>query len=159
MSLRPALSVTFVLAGLLPLLGACRSTPDAHAPEDGSIAFRNVSRGYQSAVSDSGVTVARTPDEWRAMWNRHTASVVPRPELPAVDFGSEMVVCARLGTRTTSGYGIEIVRLATDADGALLVATRETKPAADAMLAQVVTQPFHMVATARRDGAVRPALR
>lgn len=153
----PTLLATFALAAASMVLGACRTSPAAGTPADGSIAFRNVSRGYQTAVADAGIDVARTPEEWRALWNRHTSTVLPRPEIPPVDFAREMVVCARLGTRPTTGYALEIVRLTTGEDGALLVDTHESKPAPDTLLAQVVTRPFHMVATAKRDGVVRAA--
>ena len=49
------------------------------------------------------VTV-RTGAEWAVAWRAHAGD---RPA-PVVDFSKEMVVAVFLGTRRTSGYGVEI---------------------------------------------------
>jgi len=141
------------LIGLTTMLGACRSTTTTTTTDatDG-ISFRTIARGYQSAIAGEGVTVVRDADAWRALWNRHTASELPRPDAPAIDFAKEMVVCVTLGQRPTFGYAIEIVRVSDGADAKLVVETRDTRPAKDAILNQVITQPYHMIATPRRDG-------
>lgn len=135
-------------------LAACHS-----APSKGSdVPFRSIARGYQTALPDTGVLVARSADEWRALWTRHAASVIPRPDLPKVDFDTDMIVCVLLGSRPTYGYAIEIARVIPNGDG-LRIEVVERSPASDAITNQVVTQPFHMIATARRGGTVELAKR
>ena len=65
--------------------------------------------------------------------------------LPAVDFAREVGGGGVSRERPTGGYGVEIVGAAPKA-GALVVQYRETKPGADAIAAQVITSPFHLVA-------------
>lgn len=153
------MNAAIALLASATLLCACRSTSTSSTPTREGIPFRTIARGYQSGLAGEGVTVARDVDAWRAMWNRHTSTELPRPELPQVDFQRDMVVCVLLGQRPTFGYSIEIETLTEDAQKALLVATRDTHPAKDAILNQVITQPFHMITTARRDGDVKLAPR
>ena len=62
-----------------------------------------------------------------------------------------MVVGVFLGSRPTAGFGVEIVS-AREEQGALVVRYRETRPAADAIAAQVLTSPYHLVAVPKRGG-------
>jgi len=146
-------TIRWAMLGLLVagFLAGCRSS--AVSPGD-VIPFRTLARGYQSGVSDAGVVVARDEDAWRALWRRHAATVLPRPEPPAVDFEREMVVGVTLGTRSTGGFGVEVARVVAAEDGLFVEAT-ERAPAPGAMVPQVITQPFHMVAVPRREGDVR----
>lgn len=146
-------AIRWAMLGLLAFgfLASCRSS--AVSPGD-VIPFRTLARGYQSGVSDAGVVVARDEDAWRALWRRHAATVLPRPEPPAVDFEHEMVVGVTLGTRSTGGFGVEVARVVAAEDGLVVEAT-ERIPAPGAMVPQVITQPFHMVAVPRREGDVR----
>ena len=57
--------------------------------------------GQQSAKQ---VTV-RTDAEWNALWKDHA----PTARMPAVDFTSDMVVGIFLGSKPSSGHGVEIV--------------------------------------------------
>ena len=75
-------------------------------------------------------------------------------EAAAGDFTREMVVGVFLGSRPTAGYGVEIVRAREEA-GALVVQYREGSPSRDAMTAQVITMPYHLVAVPRDEGEVR----
>jgi hypothetical protein len=99
------------------------------------------------------VRVVRSADEWRALWKKHAATVIPLPESPTVDFSRDMVVCVTIGSRPTYGYGVEIVRIEEVDDAHFKVEVVERKPAPDAITSQVVTTPYHMVVTAAHAGA------
>jgi hypothetical protein len=94
------------------------------------------------------VTV-RSAAEWASLWKENGAPGA----LPAVDFSREMVVGVFLGSRPTAGYGVEIVR-AVGNSGALVVEYIETAPSRDAITAQILTAPYHLVAIPKHDGAV-----
>ena len=61
-----------------------------------------------------------------------------------MDFTSELVVGVFAGQQASAGYQIEIVRIERESSG-LIVVYRIESPAKDAMVAQVLTQPFHFV--------------
>ncbi len=67
----------------------------------------------------------------------------PQPA-PAVDFSAEMVVAVFLGEEATGGYEVEVTR-AELAGSNLRLYYREKGPPPDAIVAQVLTQPYHIV--------------
>jgi hypothetical protein len=64
------------------------------------------------------------------------------------------VVGVFLGTRPTAGFQVEITGVR-EQDGALVVEYVERRPPSDAMVAQVLTAPFHLVTVPRHEGPVR----
>jgi hypothetical protein len=132
-----------VIAGLCGLaLAAALFQPDARV--------RSLDKGDQSFVDERRTVIARSTAEWRAAWNQHA----PDRSRPPVDFGREMVVGVFLGSRPTAGFAVEIVGVKGEAD-ALIVRYRETRPAAGAILAQVVTMPYHLAAVPAHKGEIR----
>lgn len=146
-----------VLACLVAVtcLAACHTSPSAGR----DIPFRSIARGYQTGLAGEGVQVARDEAQWRALWNRHASTVIPRPLLPSVDFDSEMVVCVLLGTRPTFGYAIEVTRIVPDGERGMRIEVSERAPAEGAITSPLVTQPFHMIATPRRTGTCELVVR
>ena len=110
---------------------------------------RTIERGTQSFQETATTGQARTPAEWAALWKTHAAD---RP-LPRVDFSKDMVVAVFMGTRTTAGYGVQIVGTV-ERNGGLVVQYVETQPVGRAVTAQVITMPYHFAAIARSAGTV-----
>lgn len=131
------------------LVAGCRSSATA----DDGIAFRTIARGNQSGLSGADFVLARNPDEWRALWKRHTATVLPSQDLPPVDFEHDMVICVLMGEKPTTGYEIKITRIEPRDDGYFVRAVGTT-PAFGAVMPQVVSRPYHMVVVPRRAGTV-----
>jgi hypothetical protein len=142
----------------LALLGLCAGCSSTAVEGGEPVSFRSLARGYHSGLAEEGVEVARNEMEWKALWQRHTATVLPRPEPPEVDFEREMVLSISLGTRPTGGHAVSVERVLAR-DGSTLVEAVERGPAPDAFVPEVVTQPYHMVAVPRRDGDVELRVR
>jgi hypothetical protein len=126
--------LTLVLAALL------QSTPPP---------LRTLGKGPMSAIDAPRQVTVRSAAEWAALWKENGAGA----PLPAVDFSREMVVGVFLGSRPTSGYGVEIVR-AIGNSGALVVEYVEARPSRDAIAAQILTTPYHLVSIPKHEGAV-----
>lgn len=114
-----------------------------------SVKFTTVARGDRSRVEEPRTVVARSRQEWESLWKAH--AIAGRP--PAADLSKSMVIAVFLGTRSTAGYSVEIIKIEEQATG-LVVTYRESAPPADAMVAQMLTTPFHIVRTESRNGAV-----
>jgi hypothetical protein len=142
-------TLSFLLAAVaLIAVTACHSTPS------GSDGFRTVAIGYETGLVDGPLRIARNEREWGDLWREHTSTQVPAPPAPMIDFSKELVVCVLAGQKPTAGYGIEVVDA--DFDGkAMVLGVRETKPAADAIVPQVVTRPYHMIATPMTNASFR----
>jgi hypothetical protein len=118
--------------------------------QSGGLSMKTLDQGTQSGHDEARQVVVRSTSEWTTLWQVHAPDRKP----PAVDFAQEMVVGVFVGTRPTAGFGVEIQNVREE-KGALIVQYRETRPAANAMTAQVLTMPYHLVAIPRRAGDVK----
>jgi hypothetical protein len=105
---------------------------------------RTLDQGDRSQIMTAREAVARTTEEYDALWRSH----MPTRQPAAVDFSKEMVVAVFLGSKPTAGYGVTIVS-ATAEGNALQVRYRETSPPPDAITAQVITHPYQIVAISK----------
>jgi hypothetical protein len=129
------------MAFMLTLITTFLMTLQAPAP------VRSIEKGLDSQLDTARQATARTAAEWEALWRLHGGERTR----PVVDFGKEMVVAVFMGSRPTAGFSVEIVGTRVDGS-ALVVQYRETRPAADAFVAQVLTMPYHIAAVPRRAG-------
>ena len=102
---------------------------------------RVLDKGDRSQIMSPREAVVRTTAQWDALWRAHLPARPPA----AVDFSKDMVVAVFLGSRPTPGYGVTIVS-AVEEGNVLRVRYRETSPPPDAILAQVITFPYQIVA-------------
>jgi hypothetical protein len=112
-------------------------------------AFRTLDKGVVSGIATGRQVAALDRDAWSAIWRQHAAERAQ----PEVDFSREMVVGVFLGTRPTAGFGVEILRYR-EMGNDVVVVYREAAPPRDAITAQMLTSPFHIVAIPKRTGQV-----
>ena len=102
---------------------------------------RTIAKGDQSSIESPAQVLARTEAEWTALWRRHAGANA----VPPVDFTREMVAGVFMGSRPNAGFSITIVT-SMEVKGVLVVRYRETIPSRDAVTAQILTFPYHLVA-------------
>ena len=102
---------------------------------------RTIQKGDQSNIDSAKQVIVRTEAEWTQLWRQHAPD---RPQ-PAIDFSKETVIGLFMGSRPNAGYSTAVVS-ATEGGGALIVRYTETRPARDAITAQILTFPFHLAA-------------
>ena len=112
--------------------------------------FRSVAKGDLSAQQTAKQVTVRSDAEWKALWKDHA----PTEKMPAVDFAADMVVGVFLGTKPSSGHDVEIVGVRTE-EKALVVEYVQKQPARGTMAAQILTEPYHLVAVPKHAGPVR----
>jgi uncharacterized membrane protein len=136
------------------------------------MSMTTIARGDASRISEPRRILARSDDEWRALWAVHAG---PDIEPPAVDFGTVTVAAAFAGEKPSAGYSIDIsaadpaLRSAADpadyavgsaadhadyADRGIGLVVEERGPAGGTVAAAIVTSPFHIVAVHRGLGEV-----
>jgi hypothetical protein len=111
--------------------------------------LRSLDKGGQSRVTSRREVTVTDSNAWSALWRDHAGD---RPQ-PQVDFSREMVVGVFLGTRPTAGFSVEILGYRVAGDNTV-VEYREASPPPGAIVAQVLTSPYHLVAIPRRLGNV-----
>ena len=113
----------------------------AFALQTAPAAPRTIEKGDQSNIDDATQVVIKTDAEWAALWRRHA----PDRPMPNVDFGREIVIGVFMGSRSNAGFSTEVIS-ALAVKGVLIVKYRETLPSRDAITAQILTFPYHLVA-------------
>lgn len=99
---------------------------------------------HYSGYNERERLVIRTAPDWATAWDKVVALVMPKPPVPAVDFASDMVILAAMGTRPTGGYGIEITSVLGSQTG-LYVRVRETSPGGNCGVTAALTAPVTAV--------------
>ena len=113
--------------------------------------LETIARGNSSRIVQPRRVVARSGDEWRAVWAAHAG---PDIQAPPVDFDTRVVAAVFAGEQPTSGYSVAIDAATRDGD-ALVLQVEEQHPPHGAITAQVITSPFHIVSLRRYDGPIR----
>lgn len=112
--------------------------------------FTNIAKGDASGQQTAKQVTVRTAAEWAALWKDHA----PTEKMPAVDFAKDMVVGIFLGTKPSAGHEVEIVAVRTEQKD-LVVEYVQKQPGRGTMAAQILTEPFHLVAVPKHAGTVR----
>jgi hypothetical protein len=112
--------------------------------------FTTIAKGEVSGQQLAKQVTIRTGAEWKALWTEHA----PTAKMPAVDFSKNMVVGIFLGSKPSAGHEVEITGLRTQ-DKDVIVEYVQKQPGRGTMAAQILTEPFHLVAVPKHEGTVR----
>lgn len=112
--------------------------------------FTNIAKGDVSGEQMSRQVTVRTAAEWKALWKDHA----PTEKIPNVDFTKNMVVGIFLGSKPSAGHEVEIVGVRTQ-EKDLIVEYVQKQPGRGTMAAQILTEPYHLVAVPKHAGTVR----
>ena len=112
--------------------------------------MQTLDRGLMSGLDEPRQAVVRDEAQWEELWKAHA----PNRPRPRVDFATRAVIGVFLGSRRTGGYDVTITAVEPEGDG-VTVYYRETRPRPGDMTAQVITSPFHIVATGPFTGPAR----
>ena len=113
--------------------------------------IRTIARGDASRMLEARREVARTDEQWRAMWLAHAG---PGTAAPPVDFAARMVAAVFQGQRPSAGFDTSIVAARMEGD-VLAVEVVEHLPLTPRAAANVLVSPFHIVSLPRVEGHVR----
>jgi len=85
---------------MIPLVLAVLMQTAGVPPQTTPPVLRTIERGQTSWVDSPRQAVARTPQDWAALWGLHA----PDRPLPAVDFSTDMVIAIFLGSRPSADF-------------------------------------------------------
>jgi hypothetical protein len=94
----------------------------------------------QLLITDAGA--------WAQAWQTVYRNQSEIPPLPAVNFSSDVVLLAAMGTRPTGGYSVRVTGVHA-LDGAFYVSVAERSPGATCGTFQAITAPVHAVRVPR----------
>jgi hypothetical protein len=133
-------SLQFVWLGLT--LSAC-ATP---VPQPFEVIRSGPQTGIQANSSQSNVVTDRF--ELDELFKQITSRQLPAPDAPDVDFDKNVVIYIARDPKPSAGYGLK-VRSVKCARGVMTVDLQEVNPQGGANQAQMITQPYVLVTTAR----------
>jgi PrcB C-terminal len=113
-------------------------------------AFTNVAKGDVSGQQETKQVIVRTAAEWKALWKDHAST----DKLPNIDFTKDMVVGIFLGSKPSAGHEVEITGVRPQ-EKELVVEYVQKQPGRGTMAAQILTEPYHLVAVPKHAGTVR----
>jgi len=124
--------------------------PPPPTPPGGASPLARVAKGDMSGVQIMRQVTVRTAAEWQKLWKEHS----PDEKMPSVDFNSQMVVGIFLGSKPSAGYQVEILNVRPEGHE-LVVEYAQKQPGRGMMTAQILTEPFDLVAVPKHAGPVR----
>lgn len=105
------------------------------------VSFDTLEKGIISAVKEKKELIVETEEDWENLWAESE-----------VDFNSHFVIAVFMGEKPTGGYMIEIEKITLDKERAEIVVSINTfEPKPGDVVAQFLTQPFHLVKVKKLD--------
>ncbi len=138
-----------IITALAVPLSACLINESSAA----DAALSMLDQGDSSGINSQRFEVIRDAASLDALWREHTAVMDPPPALPQIDFEHDMVIAAFMGQRGTGGYTVQISKLNPEGS-ALSAQITFTRPGADCLVTQAITQPYHIVVTPRQEHVI-----
>jgi hypothetical protein len=160
--------VRFGTIALTVALGACAGSDSASPPGDvvtppgdpgktiTVVRLRSepYSFAYNTGLVESDRIVVRDAATWQTVWNKVWQNAGDVPPLPAVDFSSEMILVAALGSRNSGGYGILIDGATEAGDDGIDVVIRSISPGSGCGTTLALTQPVDIARLPLRAGKI-----
>lgn len=112
--------------------------------------FEVIQAGTQSGIraNSSQANVIADRFELDDLFKQITSRQLPAPELPTVDFAKEIAIYVARDPKPSGGYGLKVRSV--KCEGAVMkVDLQEVDPQGNASQAQVITQPYVLLKTAR----------
>jgi len=143
----------FCLVGFLALLVLGITSviiEGSQASTEQDVEFEVVDSGDQSGYNEETYLVVKTEAEWAEVWAKHTAPHMPTTLYPEINFSKDMVICAFMGKRPTTGYSISVRRIWAEEER-IHVEIAKSSPPENLMVSEVITYPYIFASLERTD--------
>lgn len=128
--------------------------PANESPEvKNNLSFDTLVSGDSQGQMSASQSVIRDSATWNKIWNDMHSHISPRPPLLEVNFSKDMVIYIQMGVQTSGGHSTKIQNIALGADQ-IIVLYSETSPGPNCMVAQALSNPYHIVRLERSDKPV-----
>lgn len=147
-----------IISLFLLVIIACKSTTTITSKVN-EVAFQTVSKGMlfgngMEGISESNFTI-NNAKEWDAFLEKIAIEnkVSTNFSKVTIDFSEHILVCVFDTIRNTGGFEIEIETIFIEKNGENIQYSTK-KPGPTDMVTMVVTQPYHLVKTEKREGTI-----
>ena len=146
----------FCLAGFLALLVLGITSviiEGSQASTKQDVDFEVVEWGDQSGYNEETYLVVKTEAEWAKVLAKHTAPHMSTTPYPEINFPKNMVICAFMGKRPTTGYSMSIRRIWAEGER-IHVEIAKSDPPENLVVSEVITYPYVFASLERTDWGV-----
>ncbi len=137
---------------MIGMIAACAADNKAEPADPSIIPFKTVASGFVSGITRTHEVVIQNNKEWKVFWHIHNEG--KRVKLPQFNFSDNMVLAVFCGQKPSGGYTIKIEKLKMEEDF-LAVYFSYHEPGSRENVTLAITQPFHMISTARYTGKIQ----
>jgi hypothetical protein len=108
--------------------------------------FETIGKHSLSGQREKQSYAVTTREEWQSLWDLVHTHVIPKPDLPEVDFSQRMVIAVFQGEQSSGGFTITITDLVKNGKK-LTAKITEVSPGTSCGVTAALTQPYHIVVT------------
>ncbi|MFX1535785.1 MAG: protease complex subunit PrcB family protein [Promethearchaeota archaeon] len=112
--------------------------------EGNTISFETIEQGAYCGITTRVNYTITESEAWEKLWTDFHRGHTPLPELPSIDFTTELIFAVFQGERSTGGYMTNITRISVT-ETSFKVYIDEVHPGAHCVTTQAITQPYHIV--------------
>lgn len=106
--------------------------------------YEEIEQGSSTGIRTRINYVIGDSETWETLWTDMNNDSTSVPDLPYVNFTSEVVFAVFLGEFGTGGFVAEITRIEATISG-LVIHIRETHPGPGCIVTMAITHPYHIV--------------
>ena len=110
------------------------------------LAFETLGKHSSSGHREKRNYLITSREEWQGLWERVHTDVIPKPDLPAVDFTQRVIIAVFQGEQTSGGFEISVTDLVKNGKK-LTAKVTEVSPGGSCGVTAALTQPYHIIVT------------
>ena len=115
-----------------------------------TIPFTTLEKGTYSGITEPLHAIIKEESEWHNLWDRHASNIIPKPDVPEIDFSREMLIGIFTGQKSSGGYTVEIVNILKE-ERVIKVLYKEKAPLPEEIATTAFTQPYHFIKIPKED--------
>ena len=101
---------------IFPLILVIFSTPmilcAVGSREEGQpVHFEVIESSTQGGSSEQVNLIAKTEEDFKYIWDLTHRHIEPKPPMPSIAFGENIIACIMMGERNSSGYSVDVNRV------------------------------------------------
>jgi hypothetical protein len=110
------------------------------------LAFETLGKHNSSGHLEKQNYLITNREEWQSLWNRVHTHVIPKPDLPEVDFSHRVIIAVFQGEQRNGGFEITVTDLVKNGKK-LTAKVTEVSPGSSCAVTAALTQPYHIIVT------------
>jgi hypothetical protein len=112
------------------------------------LAFETLGKHIYSGHRQKQNYVITSREEWQSLWELVHTNVIPKPDLPEVDFTERVIIGVFQGEQASGGFDITVTDLVKNGKK-LTAKVTEMTPGGSCAVTTALTQPYHIIVTDR----------